>query len=273
MALPARATAMDCPPVVTVGVSDLGYAAYVDHGVYRGVEIDLVAELGKRTGCRFRIDWFPHGRLFVQLAGASIDMALAGVRTRERDQFASWVPFAYTHSVLLLNDRSKNSYRSLEEFVDRGTERLNITRGNVYAPAVAAQLARLEKQGRLEYVASYDLVFKKMQAGRADGTLSTPVIYLMYLRRLGMEDRVRAMPLAELSRSVTGAYLSNANLNSAARRCIADAIAAMLADGTVQHIYARYLGEDKTRELFAGGVREIQDASPTDPATLTPQSK
>jgi len=256
------ARAINCPAVTRVGISDLGYSAYQDDGGYHGTAVDLVAELGRRTGCRFRIEWFPRGRLFAEFYKGKVDIAMASLRNAERDHYASWIPYTYTQFDLLLTRQNAGSYASLADFVDRGTGRLNVIRGVASTPAAAAQLERLEKLGRVEYVSDYGVVFKKILAGRAEGTLAPPVIHLMYLHRLGIEDRIKTMPIAEWPRIVIGAYASNASLSGEVRKAYAGAFYAMVSDGTVLKIYERYLGPEMARAVFAGGVREILDAYP-----------
>lgn len=259
---PAAAATTACPAVTRVGLSELGYAAFQEDRQVRGVNVDTMTELSRRTGCRFTFDWYPRGRLFAQLANGKVDLTASALRTPERDRSGNWIAFGYTRFELLLTRRSAGDFHSLAEFVDHSTARLNATRGIAYAPAVMEQLARLERADRLEYVNDYDVVFKKIIAGRAEGTLSPPMIHLHHLRRLGLADDMVAIEVAEAPRALTGVYLSNASLSEAVQQHYAAALRAMVADGTVQKIYERYLGPEATRRTFEGGVREILDAMP-----------
>ena len=261
-ALPARGAPFACPPLTHVGISDLGYLSYQQNGANRGAAVDIVAELGKRTGCRFNVEWYPRGRMFVQLSNGQLDMAMSALRSPERDRAGSWIPYSYTQFQLLLTSAGGGPFGSLQEFVDHGKGKLNLTRGITYPPSTSAQLERLEKQGRLEYVNDYDIVFKKIKAGRAEGTLAPPVIHLLHQRRLGMVGLLQTMPIAEWPRSLTGAYISHTTVSSTMREGLSAVFYDMVSDGTVQKIYERYLGSEVTREVFAGGMREILDAYP-----------
>jgi len=261
-ALPAYGAPFACPPLTHVGISDLGYLSYQENGANHGAAVDIVAELGKRTGCRFNVEWYPRGRMFVQLSNGQLDLAMSALRSPERDRAGSWIPYSYTQFELLLTSQGGGPFGSLEEFVDHSKGRLNVTRGITYPPAASAQLERLEKQGRLEYVNDYDIVFRKIKAGRADGTLAPPVIHLLHQRRLGIVGLLRAMSIAEWPRSLTGVYISHATVSGSVRAGLTSAFNEMVSDGTVQKIYERYLGPEVTREVFAGGMREILDAYP-----------
>jgi polar amino acid transport system substrate-binding protein len=258
----ASAAAYVCPTVTRVGLSDLGYASYREDGRYRGTAVDLIEELGRRTGCRFRFEWYPRGRLFAEFSANRIDLVMSSLPDTTRDQAGRWMPYGYARFELVLSRRAGGGYASLAEFVERGTGRLNITRGLYYAPAVQRQLDRLQQAGRLEYVNDFDTAFRKIQAGRADGTLAAPVIHLWHSRRLGMDDEMAHYEVAESARSISGAYASRANLAPELQQAFSAAFRAMVADGTVQAVYGRYVGADLARQIFAGGTRDILDGYP-----------
>jgi polar amino acid transport system substrate-binding protein len=261
-ALPALAADFSCPALTRVGISDLGYTAFQERGAYRGTAVDLVEELGRRTGCKFRLEWYPRERLFVQFANGRLDMAMGSLRDPERDRSGGWIPYTYTQFELLLTHASAGNFRSLAEFVDGSSGRLNVTRGISYPPPVQLQLERLQKLGRLEYVNDYEVVFKKIIAGRADGTLAPPIIHRLHQRRFRLEGKLTALTITEWPRRMAGAYLSNATVTRDAQRGFARAIYDMVADGTVQKIYERYLGAEVTHQMFIGGVTEILEAVP-----------
>lgn len=258
----AKAADFPCPAEMRVGVSDLGYASYLEDGKLRGAIIDLVAALGERTGCTFRLIWYPRGRLFVEFGNGKVDLTLGALRDPARDQAGSWIPYSYTQFELLLTQDQSRPFRSLAEFVDGSTARLNLTRGISYPPAAQLQLARLEQLGRLEYVSDFDVVFRKIQAGRAEGALAPPMIHLWHTRRLGLSGRMVARPIAEWPRKVIGAYVSKRILDPAVRRGLVRAMSTLVSDGSVQKIYARHVGADVAAQIFAGGVAEILDATP-----------
>ncbi|MBA5636878.1 transporter substrate-binding domain-containing protein [Duganella sp. LX20W] len=258
-AAPAATAGYVCPAVTRVGLSDLGYASYREDGRYRGTAVDLVEELGRRTGCRFQFEWYPRGRLFAEFSANRVDLVMSSLADSTRDQAGRWMPYAYTRFELVLNRRAGGGYASLAEFVEQGTGRLNVTRGVYYPPAVQRQLDRLQQTGRLEYVNDFDTAFRKIQAGRADGTLAPLVIHLWHSRRLGVGEDMAHYEVAESPRSMSGAYASRANVAPELQQAFSAAFRAMVADGTVQAIYGRYVGADLARQIFAGGTREILD--------------
>ena len=257
--LPAAARDAACPPA-RVGLSDLGYSSYLDHGAYRGASVDVLAEMHRRSGCEFKLAWFPRGRLYAQFYSGQLEMTPSSLQTPERSRYGNWIPYAYTQFELLLLNDSAGKFASLADFVDHSTARLNVTRGISYPPSMLLQMARLEKLGRLEYVNDFGVVFRKILAGRAEGTLAPPIIHALHVRQFRMEGRMTRLTLAESPRVMTGMYLSKATVSPQTLRLYAGVLRGMLADGTVQKIYERYLGEDISRQIFGGGVRELMDA-------------
>ncbi|MQA22829.1 substrate-binding periplasmic protein [Rugamonas rivuli] len=256
----ARAAAAPCAPA-RAGLSDLGYSAYREGGVIHGSTADVLEEMHRRSGCAFQLAWYPHGRLYAQFFNGSLDITGASLRTPERDRHGLWLPYTYTHFELLLLNKDAGKFRSLADFVDHSSAHLNVTRGISYSAATMVQMERLQKLGRLEYVNDYGVVFRKILAGRAEGTLAPPAIHVLHQRQFHMLGKMTGTPFAESPRAMVGMYVSK-QVPAAARRRYIDALRAIVGDGTVQKIYERYLGEEITRRIFSGGVRDILEAMP-----------
>jgi len=257
--LPLSAAAA-CPPA-RAGISDLGYASYRDGATFRGTTVDLLQEIQRRTGCPINLEWYPRGRLYAQFFSGQLEITGTSVRTPERDRQGVWLPYAYTHFELVLVNREARKFNTLAEFVDGSMARLNVTRGIAYSSATQAQMDRLQKLGRLEYVNDYGVVFRKIQAGRAEGTLAPPAIHVLHRRQLNMMDDMTGTQFAESPRTLVGIYVSK-SVPPPVLHSYAEATRAIVADGTMRRIYERYLGEEITRQLYPADVREILDAIP-----------
>lgn len=252
------AAAVNCPAVTVVGVSDLGYSGFQEHGKVRGAGPDMVAELGRRTGCKFELRWFPRGRLFAQFDSGRLDMTTSSVSSRERNVHGQFAPYAYTRFELLLHKDVKGTFSSLTDFVDRSQARLNIVRG----PQVNVQLERLRQAGRLEEVNDYDVVFKKMAARRTDGTLAPPVLYQWHTQRHGNASQLVMVAIPESPAQLVGMYFSRDTLSAEVRQAYTQALRSIVEDGTVLKIYGRYVSQATVRRVFEGGIRATLEAQP-----------
>jgi polar amino acid transport system substrate-binding protein len=258
----AQAVALDpACPAARVGVSDLGYSSYLDGAVMRGSNIDVLAEIQQRTGCQLHIRWYPRSRLYAMFFNRDLDMAGASLRSAERDRYGIWLPYTYTRFELVLLGKDAATFRSLADFVDHSKARLNITRGIFYTAETQRQLDRLEQQGRLEYVSDFGVVFRKIKAGRAEGTLAPATIHLLNQRQFGLSGKMSATPVSESPRMMVGLYVANTVTPQALQR-YADALRSIVADGTMQKFYERYLGAEVAHRLFDNGTRDLLAALP-----------
>ncbi len=248
-------------PSARVGVSNLGYSSYHEGERIVGSNVDVLAELEKRSGCPLQVQWYPRGRLYAMFFANELELTGASLRSVERDRHGVWLPYTYTRFELVLLKGRAGKFRSLAEFVERSTARLNVTRGIFYNPQTQAQLDRLQKLGRLEYVNDYSVVFRKIQAGRAEGTLAPATIHLMNQKHFGMLGKMQASVVAESPRTMVGLYVSNKVAPQMLRR-YTEALRSIVEDGTMQKIYQHYLGADTTHRLFDDGTAALLAALP-----------
>jgi len=249
-----------CPAPLHAGASDLGLASFREDDRVGGAAIDVVRELARRTNCPLDISWYPRARLWAEYANGRINVTASSARSAERDRFGQFVPFVTTRFDLVLSHRVTGSYKSLAEFVEHGSARLNLVRGILYTPEVEAQVTRLRRQGRVEVVNDFDIAFRKMASKRAEATLAPMTIYSRYLQSAGLQGHVRVMPVTESPPVLAGAYLSHGGLAPAARKVFAEALLGMVADGSVARFYGKYVGEANGRALVPDHGRSIISA-------------
>jgi len=249
-----------CPAPLHAGASDLGLASFREDDRVGGAAIDVVRELARRTNCPLDISWYPRARLWAEYANGRINMTASSARSAERDRLGQFVPFVTTRFDLVLSHRVKGRYRSLAEFVEHGSARLNLVRGILYTPEVDIQVSRLRQQGRVEVVNDFDIAFRKIASKRAEATLAPTTIYSRYLQSNGLQEQVSVMAVTESAPVLAGAYLSRSDLPPAARKVFADALLGMVADGTVARIYGKYVGEANGRSLVPDHGRGIISA-------------
>ncbi|WP_061301617.1 substrate-binding periplasmic protein [Janthinobacterium agaricidamnosum] len=259
-ATPSQAQAFNCPAVTRVGISDLGFSSYRDGASFRGASVDVVNELARRTGCKFELRWFPRGRMFTEFDNGHIDMVMGAAQTAERDRNGNFIPYCYAQFELVLSKNAAAPFRSLKDFVDRSHARLNIPRGISHLNAVQVQLDRLERAGRLEWVNDFDVVFKKIAAGRAEGTLAPPILYTWYVAPAGKGDAISALQVPESPRRLVGLYLSKQNISAEVHQAYTAAMRSTIADGSISRIYERYLDPAMMKRVYKSGVREILEA-------------
>lgn len=258
VSLALLAPAQACKRVARVGVSELGFASYQQDGKVGGISVDLVREMARRAGCQVEFLWFPRDRLLIEYSSDRIDIAMAALRTPQVDKVAHFLPYGYTQFELLLPRRA--GVTSLADFIEKGGGTLVAHRGQTFTPVIRAQIARLEKAGRLEWLSDFDALFRRVAASRSDATIATPAVSLWYRKRIANADELMAYEMREGPRQFVGMYLSRKNLGGAERDALARALRSIVEDGTLLRIYATYLDEPTIKRLFKDDIKQLAGA-------------
>lgn len=246
----AVAQTLTCPTLTRIGVSALGYSSFEEDGKLRGASVGLADELAKRSGCKVEVKMFPRNRLFAELKTGNIDMAMAAIQTPERDQSGVFLPYGYAVFDLILSRDITEKYTSLEDFVKRGSGRLNLPRGSAYPPDIERLLAELDKAGRLERVADYGVTFTKIAVGRAAGTVCTPVYYQWHFQRNNVAPHLQVIRLNSAQRQPLGMYLSTSTLSAEQRSGYTHIVQQMIRDGVPAAMYAHFLDASAMARMF-----------------------
>jgi polar amino acid transport system substrate-binding protein len=248
--LGTAAQAASCPTALRVGISELGYSGFLEAGEVRGAAADVVREAARRMGCPVRVTLYPRARLFVEFSGGMLDVAASAAQNDERDRSGEFISYASTRFHLVLASEHAKRYlpASLDAFASHGSGKINVVRGAYSAPKTQHQLQRLQKAGRLEEVADFDVAFRKISAGRAGATLAPDMVTARLRKVYQLEQRTVVLPIPESPPLAVGAYLSH-RMPQQQRAALAQAIRAMTSDGTVLAIYRRYVDEDTARAI------------------------
>jgi len=209
--LPSRAGAACSRPIV-VPASSLGKMMTVNQasGDVGGVYPELLRERGRRASCEFVFPVVPRARAEAMLRQGDADLLVGAVQVPERDQWGRYVPMIGTEWMLISTD--PDPPRSTDALLARPGIRLNVVRSFNYGPAYLALLARLDKQGKLEYVKDPQTIARKMEIGRADYAYMPSNTFAGTLEELGLRDslgqRVHYTRLAGIPASTSGVYIS-----------------------------------------------------------------
>lgn len=198
---------------MVVPASSLGRMMTVDpaSGEVGGVYPELLRERGRRAGCTFVFPAVPRARAEAMLRQGEADLIVGAVQVPERDLWGRYVPMIGTEWMLISTD--PDPPRSPGDLLARPGIRLNVVRGYNYGPAYLALLARLDQQGKLEYVKDPQTIARKMAAGRATYAYMPSNTFAGTLEEMGLREslgaRVRYTRLAGIPASTSGVYISD----------------------------------------------------------------
>jgi polar amino acid transport system substrate-binding protein len=246
--MPAHAAEPGCQPL-RVGMSTLGVAYFRQDGQPRGVDVDLMREVGRRLGCGFEIVEMNRARIYQSLErGEIIDLATAASRTPERDQYAEFVPIGKTRDYLLVHKRLAKPGFDLNQFVATPELRMGALAKSNYSSFINARLAVLSLQGRVEVTVLAESLIPRLIAGRYDGLIVTPAYFIAALNELPGGVDLRALPIPEGEPYQWGVYMSRRTLDEGRRQRIREALESIRRDGTLLKIHRQYYPEELARE-------------------------
>ncbi|MFT7774746.1 substrate-binding periplasmic protein [Roseateles sp.] len=241
-----------CTRDLSVGISELGFGAYLQDGKWRGLAPDLVAELARRSGCHVKFVSRPRARLLLEFERGQLDLITSAMRAEERDRVGQFLPYAYaTMDLIFVGDSPP---RSLEALRRRPDLKLGIVRG-VRLGRLKDGVDALLAARQAEYSPDYDNLAAKLSAGRLQAAIIPSVIHAK-LRRDGLlPAHAVTVDLPENSPEAIGLYLHRANIPQVDQQQLQRHLEAMRREGWVQASYVRYVGEAETRRLFRSEAR------------------
>lgn len=235
------AAAAPCGPY-KVALYDHGalYSMQAD-GQWAGIDKDLIAELGRRTGCKFDIVLESRVRIWTMLEAGTLDMTVSGIENPERAQFARFVPYLATRNSVLLHREVPPAVVSLEAFEANPHYKVAAIKSFKHGPTYDAWLERLRAQGRVYDTADFTSLLRLLKIGRVHAVIALPTSWAP--RRAELQSAsVRVMEWAPKEAVIGGLVLSRKRIPAATAELFGKTIQAMRQDGSLEAIYTRHVG-------------------------------
>jgi polar amino acid transport system substrate-binding protein len=215
-------------------------------GEYVGIDRDVVEELIRRSGCIIHTRLESRAHTWTNLANGTLDITVSGLPTPERAQFAHFIPYYVTRNYVIM--RKGEAVPSLRAFVKHRTLRLAIVKSYNYGPQLEAWIAELRALNRVDEYPDLEVATRVVGVGRADATISQPLVWQPTLEALGLVGKVTALDWS--TEPLSGALvLSKARVRTEDLVLLRRTLNAMRADGTLRRIFARHLPADLARKV------------------------
>lgn len=218
-------------------------------GEYAGIDKDIVEELRKRTGCQFQTVLESRVRIWSQLSNQTLDMTVSGISTPEREKFARFIPYFSTRNFALLANYIPQRSRSMAGFLEDPNLRIAVVKSFKHGATFDAWLGKLREQNRVEEAADFDTVVRLFMAKRVDAFLALPTS-MEPLRRKELASSFVVLDWVPGEEIRHGLVLSRARVPQHAADQMQREIRAMHEDGTLEKIYARYVGPEQAKYLL-----------------------
>lgn len=241
-----------CQRELSVGISELGFGAYLQDGQWQGMAPDLIAELARRSGCKLKLAPRPRARVLLEFEQGQLDIITSAMQAPDRDRVGHFLPYAYAELDLVFNGDAPP--RTLDELRQRPEAKLGVVRGvrvGRLKEAVDAMLASRQA----EYSPDFDNLVAKLNAGRLQAAIIPNVIHAKMRRDGVLPANAVTVDLQESPPEVIGLYLNRANLGAEDVQLLQRHLDAMRREGWVQASYGRYVSEAEVKRLFRSEAR------------------
>lgn len=225
---------------------------YEEEPEKRGLDLDMLQELERRSGCSLRSVVESRLRIWDQMRRGVLQLTLSSVITPERREVAEILPYLQARFQLVLQGSATAGVSSIADFDARPGLRLMGVRGYAYGPTFGAWAQRLRQQGRLVEASDFHGAVRMFRAGRADGLIVAPSALPDVQAAYTGSTPPRVLDPAPNERLLVGLALSLA-MPEADRQRLRQALAAMRQDGTLQTLVSRHFGEHGARLMLLRG--------------------
>jgi polar amino acid transport system substrate-binding protein len=247
----ATAQALAEPPACgpyRVALYEYGSLAYRHAGQgVEGIDVDIVEEVGRRTGCRFETFMDSRVRTWADLASGALDATVSAIQTQDRDRFARFVIYMSGRNRLLVRTTPGTPVATLQAFSDNRQLRLAVVKGFKHGPRWDAWIARLRQQGRVDEYADANMAARLVALGRDAAFLSEPIVWERILKESKLEGRITIVDAFPDDNYAAGFALSRTRVREEDAHKIQEAIAAMRADGSLYRIFSAYLSRTEAQ--------------------------
>lgn len=211
-------------------------------GTLYGIDVDLMRELGRRTGCAVAFREMPFKRVLIELPNGAIDVSTSVNRTPEREAYARFSAAYYQQSVtLFVKADSLGRYR-LKSLPDAEAEkfRIGVVGGYYYGEEFEALRRQPGFGAMVEEASDHAANLRKLMEGRVQGVLSDGAeVILDESRKAGYDGLVVAYPI-NLPKPGVHLMFSRKSVPADVVARIDEALAAMRDDGSLLAIMNRY---------------------------------
>ncbi|MBV8636149.1 MAG: transporter substrate-binding domain-containing protein [Burkholderiaceae bacterium] len=240
-----------CTRPLTVAYFDIG--ALYNGATGKGIDRDLVEEIGRRIGCKVSARFLSRTLVLHLMETGHLDISASAIPTPERAKFAEFVPYFWTRNELitLANPPLPDTP---DGFLSAPDLRLGVVRRYLHGAGWDEWIEALRAQGRVVEASDTHELVQLLYAGRISAFPAIPYVSMTFLDISGRRTPIkRARWFADQPGTEGTLLLSRTTLDQPTRDAIAQAVREMREDGTLATIFARYVPDKKDVAAMLGG--------------------
>jgi len=216
--------------------------SFTEKDQIRGIDCDLILEVGKRMNLQINIQLTPWKRMILAVQDGECDAGFTSFYIKEREEFAIYAqpPLHYSTYSVFVRKGGEFPFAAIQDLYGKT---VGIVRGykigDEFVQAVAAGRIKTEE------VTEKAMNMKKLDDGRIDCAISPLETTLLTLQELGLADKIAALPKPVAESKPLHLVFSKSGKNIADKpdfvKRFSTVLEEMKKDGTFTGIYDRYL--------------------------------
>lgn len=246
----AAETSVDCGPI-RVGLLEIGALFYrLPDGRYSGIDQDILDALALRTNCQFKPRIESQARIWTQIREGSLDMSMSGIKTIEREEWATSIPYFSSRNYALVSTTLSAHEQTPAGFLANKNLKMAVIKGFQHGRQYNDFIASLRHQNRIYEVADFASLLKLLQVKRVHAILLIPTSFLDLSRQKQLPDASALRDWYPNDAFIAGLYVSRKTVSVQTAQILQHALGAMQADGSLERIFARYVGDKLAKEML-----------------------
>ncbi|WP_163834953.1 substrate-binding periplasmic protein [Spartinivicinus ruber] len=219
----------------TVGLVDWPPFAYVDNQSIRGISVEIVQEVSKRTGITIKIVEFPWARLMVLLEGGKVDGIAFVAKNKERERYILYPeePYYTLTTVFYVRKGDRDQVQTYNDLYRLG---VGVVRGSEYFDPFNND----PKITKTEVVKEIQLL-QMLDKGRVGVIVGTHPQVEAQIAQHGFTEKFEQAVYHPGNDAQIYFGLSRKSALASYESRITEAIRAMKKDGLIQKISKKYL--------------------------------
>lgn len=220
----------------------------------QGIDPDMVAELQRRSGCRFEVSLLPRSEIWRRLQGGGLDMTSSGIATVERRRFAFFLPYIYPRNKLIVPVALAPGIATFADFRNLSGARLGVVAGYRHGAYLDSGVRLLRAEGRVRAYPDDDERFAALQRGEVQALIGHD---LNLLGALPAEEqpRYRVIDVVPGPAIAHGMVLARRRFSTTQAAEWLRLVEGMRLDGALASIMRRHAPAHLAEELLSSGYR------------------
>ena len=235
-----------CPKEISFGLYENGYI--YDSKTDTGIDKDVVLELSRRTGCRFKMSLMARARIWRDLETGDLMTTGSGIRNPERDKFAWFILYMGQKNYAIVRKNIKAT--SASEFLADNSLNWGVIRSYKHGQDADAFLEKLGKQ-RIHEGVNLENEYKMLKTGRISAMFSPAPVAEKYIKELDLTSEVRIEDWFPADPNIPHGFIfSKKYFTEEELQKWRVVFNGMLRDGSLKKIYTKYIAETSANRLL-----------------------